>query len=115
MEENKNTYIFEKNIVIEKKRETITPEFGDEFILCEDLADVYKRVSQDNLTLEGYDKPSHNLTLEDYSTENLGDYVTDYKLCDKLSINDKAYSFFGYKIGSPDGTTRRKFFLYQTQ
>ena len=107
MEENKNTYIFKKNIVIEKKRETIAPEFGDEFILCEDLADVCKRASQD--------KSSHNLTLEDYSTESLGDYVTDYKLCDKLSINDKTYSFFGYKIGSPDGTTRRKFFLYQTQ
>lgn len=107
MEENKNTYIFKKNIVIEKKRETITPEFGDEFILCEDLADVYKRVSQD--------KFSHNLTVEDYSTENFEDYVTGYKLCDKLSINDKTYSFFGYKIESPDGTTKRRFFLYETQ
>ena len=107
MEENKNTYIFKKNIVIEKKRETIAPEFGDEFILCEDLADVYKRVSQDKL--------NHNLTVEDYSTENFEDYVTDYKLCDKLSINDKTYSFFGYKIAYPDGTTRRKFFLYETQ
>jgi hypothetical protein len=107
MEENKNTYIFKKNIVIEKKRETITPEFGDEFILCENLIDVYKRVSQDKL--------NHNLTVEDYSTESFEDYVTDYKLCDKLSINDKTYSFFGYKIESPDGTTRRKFFLYETQ
>lgn len=106
MEENKNTYIFKKNIVIEKKRETIVPEFGDEFILCENLIDVYKRVSQDKL--------NHNLTVEDYSTESFEDYVTDYKLCDKLSINNKPYSFFGYKIESPDGTTRRKFFLYET-
>ena len=106
MEENKNTFFYKRNIVIEKERETITPEYGDEFILCEDLADVYKRVSQD--------KSSHNLTVEDYLTESLEDYVTDYKLCDKLSINDKTYNFFGYKMAYPDGTTRRKFFLYET-
>ena len=107
MEEiNKNTFFYKRNIVIEKKREAITPEAGDEFILCENLIDVYKRVSQDKL--------NHNLTVEDYSTENFEDYVTGYKLCDKLSINDKTYSFFGYKMAYPDGTTRRKFFLYET-
>lgn len=107
MEENKNIYVFKKNIVIEKKRETIAPEFGDEFILCENLVDVCKRVSQDKL--------NHNLTVEEYSTERFEEHVTGYKLCNKLSINNKSYGFFGYKIESPDGTTKRKFFLFETQ
>ena len=104
-EENKNTFFYKRNIVVEKERETITPEPYDEFFLCKDLVDVYKRVSQD--------KFNHNLTVEEYSTENFEEYVTDYKLCNKLSINGRAYSFFGYKIAYPDGTTKRQFYLYE--
>ena len=104
-EGNKNTFFYKRNIVVEKERETIIPKPYDEFFLCKDLVDVYERVTQDKL--------SHSLIVEDYSTENFEEYVTDYKLCDKLSINDKTYSFFGYKIAYPDGTTRRRFYLYK--
>lgn len=106
MEENKNTYIFKKNIVIEKKRETIIPEAGDEFILCENLKEVYQLVS--------YDRFNHDQVVEDYSSENLGEHVTDYQLCHRLSINGNMYKFFGYKMKYPNGITKRKFFLYET-
>ncbi len=105
MEKYKNTYIFKKNIVIEKKKETIVPEFGDEFFLCKGQAEIYKRVVNECMG-------EH--IAESYSSESFDEYVTDYKLCNKLSINNKPYSFFGYKMESPDGTTKRKFFLYET-
>ena len=105
MEEvNKNTFFYKRNIVVEKERETITPELYDEFFLCKDLAEVYERAVRECLG-------EH--IVESYSSERFDEHVTGYKLCHRLSINGKEYSFFGHKMIYPNGLTKRWFYLYE--
>ena len=105
MEENKNTFFYKSNIVVEKEREAITPEPYDEFFLCKDQAEVYERAVRECT--------GEHIT-ESYSSESFDEYVTDYKLCHKLSINSKEYSFFGYKMIYPNGLSKRRFYIYET-
>ena len=105
MGNSENTYFYKRNLVIEKERETITPELGDEFIVCKDLPEVYELVSKNKFGQDNSYK-----VIEYYSSESFDEHVTDYKLCNRL----EPYNFFGYKLEYPDGTTKREFFLYET-
>ena len=105
MEENKNTIYYKSNIVIEKKREAITPEPYDEFFLCKDQTEVYERAVRECT--------GEHIT-ESYSSESFDEYVTGYKLCYRLSINGNMYKFFGYKTIYPNGLSKRRFYLYET-
>ena len=105
MEENKNTFFYKSNIVIEKERESITPEPYDEFFLCKDWTEVYERAVRECT--------GEHIT-ESYSSESFDEHVTGYKLCHRLSINGNMYKFFGYKMIYPNGLSKRRFYLYET-
>ena len=105
MEENKNTFFYKRNIVVEKEREAITPEPYDEFFLCKNGAEVYERAVRECT--------GEHIT-ESYSSESFDEHVTGYKLCHRLSINGNMYKFFGYKMIYPNGLSKRRFYLYET-
>lgn len=108
MIDSKNIYIYDKTITIDKKPVQIVPEPGDSFIICKDKDDAYLQAIKyrDGLTLE-YD---HVLGM--YSSEKFEKDVTDYQLCDRLSISGKEYDFVGITARYDSIATTRYFYLY---
>ena len=108
MIDSKNIYIYDKTITINKKPIQIVPEPGDSFIICKDRDDAYLRLIKyrDGLTSE-YD---HVRGM--YLSENPDKDVTDYQLCDRLSIAGKRYDFVGIKVDYASVATTRDFYLY---
>lgn len=108
MIDSKNIYIYDKTITIDKKPIQIVPEPGDNFIICKDRDDAYLKLIKyrDEFTLEY----SHVIGM--YSSEDLDKDVTDYQLCNRLSINGNAYNFIGIKVDYASVATARDFYLY---
>ncbi len=97
MEENKNTFPFKSNIVIEgeKKPEAYVhyqyvPEEGDNVVICKSIEEVEDRFLE---------PPSETCSELYY-----GDFPMEYN----KPGDDKKYRFFGYKINGV-----RSFFLYE--
>ena len=106
MEKNKNTFFYKRNL-ISKDTIKITPEIGDSFYVCKDKDVAYKSVvdSHDRFILE------YEHITETYSTEDLGEGVSGYQMCEKLTIGGNEYNFVGLK-GVMGEITMREFYLY---
>ena len=93
MKKNENTFFYKRNFTIGKDKVKITPENGDNFVICKDKDVAYKNA------LEAHDKltPEYEHVVESYSTEDLGEGVTGYQMCEKLSTGGKEFDFVGFK------------------
>lgn len=107
MEKNENTFFLNRNLTIGKDTVKITPETGDSFHVCKDKDVAYKNA------LDSHDRfaPEYERVTETYSTEDLGEGVSGYQMCEKLSIGGNEYNFVGLKVVTGK-MTMREFYLY---
>ena len=105
MEENKNTIMFNKNIVGGEKP-SLTPGLGDTFIFqgSEDSAfEAYLDYAG------GAVEPCDEKFITDmFKLPKIGGTV-----CNPLYINGKRYGFFGYRINVADNPPKGRFYLYE--
>ncbi len=111
--ENKNTYVFKKNIIINKERVKLVPNIGDVFNICKDQEEVFNLLSNAKPNLEKFEEGG--CTIEYYSSKDLGGEIAGYQFCYELSVNDIMYDFFGYGLKDKNGQSTRTFYLYKTE
>lgn len=105
MEENKNTFIFKKNLVIEKERETLSIAIDDEMDICGGELEAYDAM------LKSHEYNEEKI-VEIYSSKTLGENTDGYVLCEKLMINGNPYNFVGYKVQFNEKLSKRWLYLY---
>lgn len=116
MEKNKNIFFYKRNLIIGKDKIEITPEMGDTIIVCKDKNVAYRNL----LSLKDDDTLIPMTIIETYSSEDLGEGVVGYQLCEKMTINGKSYNFVGVKMEIDDDLTEesidkksvREFYFY---
>ena len=108
MDKNENTFFYKRSIKIIKDKIVISPEVGDRFFVCKDKDVAYKSV------IDTHDRciPEYERIVGTYSSEDLGEGVSDYQICEKLTIGGKEYDFVGFKVLVDGKLQTREFYLY---
>ena len=108
MEENKNTFPYKTNIII--NRRVLTPTVGDELIFCanEDVA-----LTSFSKFVDDERDPEYEPIEELLYTDIFCGKAIKGELLDPVYIGGKRFGFFGCRTRLTDKITNGHFFLYE--